>query len=201
MWAYAVRSAPSSTFTHCELDGTAIPPDAAIPDQGDDGTFAFCNVHGGIRGLAFGSKLIAIDSWFHAFKSSTIGTHREAILSNGVAPGGYALLQRDWFQSGSWTDLSGEIGLFGDFGSVHDITVTGSVLIDSGSYQFYGGSCSSKNFPVAQNIVVMANAFGPTHVKHPPGSQYGYASCWAAGNGDVWYDNVVLGTRARVRPS
>jgi hypothetical protein len=116
------------------------------------------------------------------------GMHRECILSNG---GGNALIARNWFNAGSWADLSGEVCLFGDFSQIHDVTIDSNVLMQSGSYQLYAGSISGKQYPTAINIAVTNNRFGPAPVKSPgPGAQYGNVSGWKRGGGNVWSGNT-----------
>jgi hypothetical protein len=195
--AYRVVNAEGGagmTFTHCELDGSSLPNSDSVDNQATDGTYQFCNIHGGFRGIQWSKFVNEQDNWLHDFRELTSGTHRCTTATNGMSPGGSAVIQRSWLEAGQWgAELSGENCMYGDFAQVHDVTVTGDVLVDSGSYQIYGGSCSGKTFPHASNVHVVNNVYGPSPVSGPPGAQYGHLACWEGGvNGNAEYSNQAV---------
>lgn len=174
--------------TRCRFDGASL---GSVDRCFENGIMHNCEILNGYRGVKFDDFLEAYDCYIHDLRSrASDHIHREAILCNGNK--NPSKIIRVYCDSGSWTDLSGEICLYGDDRQIHDIEVYGSLLMSSGSFQFYGGSVPGKKFPTAARMKFTNNAIGPWPKSAAPGSKYGPAACWQKGAGNIWSVNTTL---------
>ena len=77
------------------------------------------------------------------------------------------------------------IGLFEDFGSQFNVTITGNLLA-GGGYTVYGGANPGRWTP--HNIVITNNRFSPMY--YPHSGSYGPTASVANGPGDIWSGNI-----------
>jgi hypothetical protein len=162
------------------------------------------NVHGGANGgiECYGYCSIS-DSWIHDFYDAG-QTHYDGIISNGN--NGFPLVVRhntvqcNFYAAAKNADggCSADIGLFGDFAPIRNVTITANLFVAASAaqisgdlgpaYCFYGGDVSSKKYPVSSNVIVTGNTF-----QRGPGGkcgQFGAMADTTASSGNVWSHNV-----------
>jgi hypothetical protein len=154
------------------------------------------NVHGGARGAIQCAGNCAIhDSWTHDFYLAG-ATHYDGIISNGTN-GDPLLIDHNTIECNFYASAPGatgacsaDIGLFGDFSAITNVTITNNLLVGTNypSYCLYGGATPTKAYPTPHNVTVTGNTFqhGPTGKC----ASYGPVAAWAPGNGNTWTHNT-----------
>lgn len=161
------------------------------------------NVHGGANGgvECYGYCSIS-NSWIHDFYDAG-STHYDGIISNGTS--GHPLVIDhntvgcNFYAAASNANggCSADLGLFGDFGAISNVTVTNNLFLASptsaisgstSAYCMYGGDVSGKKFPTSSNVVVTGNTFqrGPNNKC----GLFGAIADFDATNGNAWSGNV-----------
>jgi len=154
------------------------------------------NVHGGAKGAIQCAGDCAIhDSWTHDFYL-TGTSHYDGIGSNGTNNSPLVIDHNtidcnfSATAPGATGGCSGDIGLFGDFSAISNVTITHNLFIGSTSpsYCLYAGTDPGKRYPTATNITITGNTFqrGPTGKC----GYYGPVAKWAPGNGNTWTNNT-----------
>jgi hypothetical protein len=111
------------------------------------------------------------------------GDHIDGIASDGGDSSGLTIEHNTVFISLGQTTA---IGIFEDFGTQFDCTVTNNLLA-GGGYTIYGGANSGGATP--SNIVITGNRF--SRIFYPDGGYYGPQTAVAAGGvGNVWSNNI-----------
>lgn len=161
------------------------------------------NVHGGANGgvECYGYCSIS-NSWIHDFYDAG-STHYDGIISNGTS--GHPLvidhnsIGCNFYAAASNANggCSADLGLFGDFGTISNVTVTNNLFLaysasqisgSTSAYCMYGGDVSGKKFPTSSNVVVTGNTFqrGPNNKC----GLFGAIADFDATNGNAWSGNV-----------
>jgi hypothetical protein len=154
------------------------------------------NVHGGAKGAIQCSGYCAVhDSWVHDFYLAG-ASHYDGFGSNGTGGAPFVIdhntIACDFYASaaGATGGCSGDIGLFGDFATISNVTITNNLLVGSRSpsYCLYAGTDPGKAYPTASNVTITGNTFqrGPTGKC----GYYGPVAKWAPGNGNTWNNNT-----------
>lgn len=161
------------------------------------------NVHGGANGgvECYGYCSIS-NSWIHDFYDAG-STHYDGIISNGTS-GHPLVIDHNTVGCNFYASASGgnggcsaDLGLFGDFGTISNVTVTNNLFLASSAsqisgstsaYCMYGGDVSGKKFPTSSNVVVTGNTFqrGPNNKC----GLFGAIADFDATNGNAWSGNV-----------
>jgi hypothetical protein len=163
------------------------------------------NVHGGANGGVDCAGYCGIyDSWIHDFYLAG-ATHYDAIISNGLYNGAPLVVSHDTLDcdfyaqaAGATGGCSANLGLYGDFAPISNVTVTNNLFVASiaQAYCFYGGSEDSKKFPNASHVVVTGNTFQRgTNGKCANFGPIAYFSSTAPGNlwsKNLWSDGGVI---------
>jgi hypothetical protein len=153
------------------------------------------NVHGGANGgvECYGYCSIS-NSWIHDFYNAG-STHYDGIISNGNS--GLPLvidhnsIGCNFYASapGANGGCSADLGLFGDFGTISNVTVTNNLFLAGPSaYCMYGGNVAGKAYPNPSNVVATGNTF--QRGANGKCGIYGAIIDWAPGSGDAWSNNV-----------
>ena len=151
---------------HVEVDA---PANSRAISSAWSTTMRFLKVHGAMQGTAFAGSNRIEDSYFYNLRS-TNGGHSENILSNGNPDpnAGNTVIARNWLEaedsqarsSNGATYVSGALCMYGDFGQIKNITVTGNHLTGAG-YLLYAGAVTGKPYPTPNNVTVTTNTFTP----------------------------------------
>ncbi|MGI5950233.1 MAG: hypothetical protein ACOX61_00070 [Brooklawnia sp.] len=85
---------------------------------------------------------------------------------------------------------SAALSMYGDFAQVDDVLVEGNTLATNGSYCVYGGSLTSKPYPVAQDVRIINNTFSRQFF--PTCGRYGPVAGVTSGGGPgfMWEGNT-----------
>jgi hypothetical protein len=156
------------------------------------------NVHGGANGGVDCAGYCGVyDSWIHDFYLAG-ATHYDAIISNGLYNGAplvvsHNTLDCDFYAqaAGATGGCSANLGLYGDFAPISNVTVTNNLFVASvaQAYCFYGGAEDSKKFPNTSHVVVTGNTFQRgSNGKCANFGPIAYFSSTATGN--VWTNNL-----------
>jgi hypothetical protein len=180
----------SYTLQDSEVDA-GIGPYAAVGS--DHITVLRANIHGGATSVYCYANCVIRDSYLHGQQlTSTASWHLNAFLANDndanddtnvvtdtAGAQTNALLTHntlvcDHLPNSADGGCSGDVNLFGDFGTIRGVTVDGNLIGASRgiSYCIYGGNSNPKPFPNATGIVIKNNviqrgdtnkcgAFGP----------------------------------------
>lgn len=187
----------------------AVPGSAYWASLGFYNTFDWrVNSHGGQGVIKCQAYCESHDSWVHGMYLEN-NYHYNAFGSNGIEAAdaffvidhGYADCGGFAGQSanpGSDAGCSADIGFYGDFAPVRNITINKTYFAPSiNSAQYWSGTqpgyCLNpgyypgKPYPNPSNMVVTNNIFG----KGPTGKcgQYGASNTWLSSNGNVWSNN------------
>lgn len=161
------------------------------------------NVHGGANGgvECYGYCSIS-NSWIHDFYNAG-STHYDGIISNGTS-GNPLVIDHNTVGCNFYASASGanggcsaDLGLFGDFGTISNVTVSNNLFLASptssipgstSAFCMYGGDESSKKFPTSSNVVVTGNTFqrGP----NKKCGLFGAIADMTISNGNAWSSNV-----------
>ena len=152
---------------HVEVDNTGL----AVGTQAQkyavqsfwNTTVRNLKAHGMAQGVPFSGGLSITDSYIYNLRSNY--QHSETILSNGdpSAPAGNTTIARNWLDAddtNAKTYVSGALCMYGDFGQIKNITITGNHLTGAG-YLLYAGAVSGKAYPMPSNVSVTNNTFDP----------------------------------------
>ena len=164
------------------------------------------NIHGGAKGAIQCSGYCYIyDSWVHDF-FLTGSSHYDGIGTNGLnglpldfqhTSIGCNFYNTDPTASAAGAGCSADVGLFGDFGTIDNVTANKNLFLASNppnspssvGYCFdTNGSKPGKAYPTGTNIRVTSNVFqkgGSTHC-----GDYGPVADWAYNTGNIWTGNI-----------
>lgn len=153
-----------------------------------------CNVHSGNSGFEVSDNVTIQDSYIHDIGPNS-GVHKTDIGSNAANHVVVRHNSMDCAVSG----CSAALSIYGDFGQPNDWVVDNNLFNTTGSYCVYAGSVPGKKFPVATNVRFTNNHFGRLHYKTC--GQYGPATAYQSGSGNVWTGNVWDDTGATITPT
>jgi hypothetical protein len=185
------------SMTDCELIGDNS-------NQGNDVVFGAnitmlrCNVHDGKANFHMTTSDSATDCYFHSpYNSTTVAYHYDCMGSNGCSGINIQHCTVSTVFQNPGAGLGGgsaDIGFFGDFGTITNVTINKVLFVASSSNGDFGyalipnGSQPGKSFPNNSNFVVTNCVFQKGVSGHC--GQFGFASNWAYNTGDVWSGNT-----------
>lgn len=146
-----------------------------------------CNLHGGFSGAHPRSGSAITNSYIHdpATGGSSAGRHVSGIGFHG----GDGLVIRHNRVECEGDGCSAALSLYGNFEQVANVLVEDNYF-SGGGYCTYGGSLSSKPYPVGKNIRYIKNAFAKTGVgSFPKCGRFGPVAGFEPGNGNKWVGN------------
>jgi hypothetical protein len=161
------------------------------------------NLNGGQTSMYCYANCYMEDSWVHGQGTGLADDqpwHLGGVLANdnGNDPGGYTNLTLihnniicDYPVNKADGGCSGDVNLFGDFGTITHVLIDHNLLGASTSlaYCTYGGDSTSKGYPHADHVVYTNNIFG--RGSNNSCGAYGPATGFnSAGVGNVWTNNV-----------
>jgi hypothetical protein len=189
------RDLQDLTLIDVEIDGTGpLDPNAETAIGGSNYTCIRCHIHDTGRGARMENNVHIEDSYLHDFPFQE-GFHKTAIGANGG--GAYTVIHNNL--ECSVTGCSAALSLYGDFAPVDDVLIQRNLFNTTGSYCTYGGSVSSKPYPVGTNIRYLDNRFGTKY--HPTCGIYGPVTSWdGGGDGNEWKGNQWQDGSGAVKP-
>jgi hypothetical protein len=154
------------------------------------------DIHGAVAGVACDGYCGLHDSFLHG-NYYVSPAHLDAFISNGNA-GHPIVLDHNSFlctvvnpsESDHLGGCSADIGLFGDFSAISNVTATNNLLMASmdPAYCVYtGAEESSKAFPTGTNLVWRNNVW--QRGTNSKCATYGAVADWRSGNGNIWCNN------------
>lgn len=164
------------------------------------------NSHGGNATIKCQAYCESHDSWVHGMHLEQ-EFHYNAFGGNGIeASDGFFRIEHGYADCGGFASsdspgsdagCSADIGFYGDFAPVRNITITKTYFAPAATggpyaqaqpgYCYNVGNYSGKPYPTASNVTFTNNVFA----KGPTGKcgYYGAVSEWNSGNGNVWSGN------------
>jgi hypothetical protein len=188
------------TLINVEFDGLGNWNNNNPQISGSDFTCIRCYVHSGPRGMNIKDNVRIIDSYIPGNFVYQSGDHKTAIGLNGGS--NVEIIHNNLTcSSDKNAGCSAALSLYGDFAPVDDILVQNNLFNvgpGTGSYCTYGGSVSSKPYPIATNVRYIDNRFGRKF--HPNCGIFGPVASWASGHGNVWSGNAWADGSGPVNP-
>lgn len=198
-----IQDSQISGTIHTAGSGTLTLVDDEIIGSNTDQTFSVIyganltatrvNVHGGKANLQCMDNCTVTDSFFHD-PYLTAAFHYDVIGSNGVDG---MVLEHNTLQckfaghsAGATGGCSADLGFFGDFGPIKNVTVDRNYFMaspDPGYCVITGANKPGKAYPVGQNLTWTNNVFGSE--SNGKCGQYGPVDEWQSGNGNTWSGN------------
>jgi hypothetical protein len=177
------------------------------------------NSHGGQGTIKCQAYCESYDSWVHGMDLNR-EYHYNAFGGNGIEAAGATFVINHGYADcggfdsrtssvGSDAGCSADIGFYGDFAPVRNITITKTFFAPSRPTSQFGGSTQpgyclnpgyypGKPYPNPSNIVVTNNVFA----RGPNGKcgEYGASNTWLNGSGNVWSGNTYDDGKAMTAP-
>ena len=180
-------AAPTNVLIeYVEVDGQAGIGEGTPAVYGPAGnwTLRYADIHGMGSGPRITDNTVIEYSYVHDMASLNAAEHKSGIGLNGGANHVIRHNNIDCDAPGCSSALS----LYGSNARVENVLVENNLFNTTGSYCTYGGSVTSKAFPIGYNIRYLNNTFGRKH--NPECGQYGFMASWNSNNGaNVWSGN------------
>lgn len=193
--SYAGRNFGPTLLDHVEINAPA-PGVGTLFDVYESNYVArFVNVHGGDGGFQCDGYCSISDSYAHDFVFVS-PNHMDAFITNG-AYGAPITLNHNSFLcnfsggGGASGGCSADVGFYGDFSAITNMTVTNNLLRASQG-QFYqcvytGAFLSGKKYPTGNHLVWTGNTF--ERGASGKCGDAGPVADWQNGNSNVWSGN------------
>lgn len=180
-------SCPVGTlFEYVEVDGRlAAENDIPVYSPGCGWTVDHAHVHNVGRTSRMTNNNTFSNSYVHSSRTGDSGAHRGAVGTSGGSNN--KIINNVLLCEG--TGCSAAIPMYGDYAPINGMLVQHNLMATTGGYCAYGGSVSSKAFPLGSNVKFIDNHFSTRYF--PTCGRFGTISSFDRNvRGNEWRGNV-----------